>query len=345
MKILFITHKFYPDVGGIEINSEILANSFYQSGHEIQVITWTKATGVKKFPYEVFRSPDSYTLLRKHIWADLIYENNPALRLSWPAFLFGKPSVIALRTMINRQNGSIGWQDKLKYLWLKRAKRVIAVSNAVSKKCFQGAIVIGNPFRNELFRRLPEIDKDRDFVFLGRLVSEKGVDAAIQAISELNKLKDKTSSLNNFSLTIIGNGPQQKNLEKLVEELNLDAKVVFTGGLQGEELVTCLNRHKYILVPSIGEETFGNVVLEAMACGCVPITSNAGGLPDAVGEAGLIYERGNLKELISCIIEITNNDKLNVKLKKQAGRHLTNHTQEIVSERYLRVIESAIPEM
>lgn len=342
MKILFITHKFYPDIGGIEINSEILANSFYQSGHEIQVITWTRATGVKKFPYKIFRSPDYYTLFRKHSWADLIYENNPALRLSWPALLYGKPSVIALRTMINRQNGSIGWQDKLKYLWLKRAKKVIAVSNAVSKKCCESAIVIGNPYRNELFRRIPEINKDRDFVFLGRLVSEKGVDAAIHAIIELNKLQGETCSLNNFSLTIIGKGPQQKKLQKLVEDHYLDAEVIFTGGLEGEDLVSCLNRHKYILVPSIGEETFGNVVLEAMACGCIPIASNAGGLPDAVGEAGLIFERGNLKELISCIIEITNNGELNEHLKKLGIRHLTDHTQEIVSDRYLRVIESAI---
>ena len=341
MKILFITHKFYPDIGGIEINSEILANSFYQNGHEIQVITWTRATGNKKFPYKVHRSPDSYTLFRKHIWAELIYENNPALRLSWPALFFGKPSVVALRTMINRQNGSIGWQDKLKYLWLKRAKKVIAVSNAVSKKCCKSAVVIGNPYRNELFRRISEINKDRDFVFLGRLVSEKGVDAAILAIRELNKLKGTTSS-NNFSLTIIGTGPQKEELEKLAEEIDLENEVVFTGAMHGEELVSCLNRHKYILVPSTGEETFGNVVLEAMACGCIPITSNAGGLTDAVGDAGLIFERGNLKELITCMTEITNNDELNDKLKTQAVIHLTNHTQQIVTKRYLRVLESAL---
>lgn len=34
MKILFLSHKFYPDIGGIEVNSEILATAFHKAGHE-----------------------------------------------------------------------------------------------------------------------------------------------------------------------------------------------------------------------------------------------------------------------------------------------------------------------
>lgn len=286
MKILFLTHKFYPDIGGIEVNSEILAREFHKAGHDIKLITWTKNSGEKKFPFIIVRNPGIGTLLREHRWADVVFENNPSLRLAWPSYFFNKPSVIALRTWINRVNGKIGWQDKLKALWLKKASAVIAVSDAIRKKCWPSAIVIGNPYRNELFRIVPGVEKTNDFVFLGRLVSDKGADIALRALSKLIEISKKESE---FSLTIIGNGPELSTLKNMVITLNLQNNVQFKGSLTGKDLVNCLNSHNIILVPSIWEEPFGNVALEGMACGCIPIVSDRGGLTDAIGKAGLSF--------------------------------------------------------
>ncbi len=343
MKILFITHKFYPDIGGIEVNSEILSLSFQQAGHEIRLITWSKDPGQKKYPFPVLRSPGLFTLIRLHNWADAIFENNLSLKLSWPSLFFKKPRIVAIRTWINRMDGSIGWQDTLKIKSLKKASAVIAISEAVRKKTWADATVIGNPYRKDLFKILPGIPKIIDFVFLGRLVSDKGADIAIKAIAKLSKQTQDDQSLNlNFCLTIIGDGPELAILKKLANDLNIQSQVNFRGWVKGQELVALLNQHKFILIPSVWEEPFGNVALEGMACGCIPVVSDGGGLVDAVGNAGVICKRGDVNSLAESIMKVLNNPRMEHDLRMAANDHLKEHYPAIVSQRYLRVIENVV---
>ncbi len=343
MKILFISHKFYPDIGGIEVNSEILANGFYNSGHEIHLITWTKDLGKKQFPFAVIRNPSLIQLLRTHLWADVVFENNPSMRLSWPSFFFKKPSVVAIRTWINRIDGRVGWQDKRKMWSLKKASKVIAVSDAVRQRNWPNAKVIGNPYRHKLFRILPEIKKTIDFVFLGRLVSDKGADIAIEAIAQLlEEIKNEKDANTNTRLTIIGDGPERQVLHEMACNLNIQSYIKFEGLLTGEALVACLNKHRFLLVPSRWEEPFGNVALEGMACGCVPIVSDGGGLTDAVGNAGIIFTRGSVNSLVKSIRKVLNNPVLEGSLRSAANNHLAKHYPEIVSQKYLRVIENVM---
>lgn len=343
MKILFLSHNFYPDIGGIEVNSDILAQAFSEVGHDVHLLTWSKDPTNKKFPYVVIRNPNKRKLFLEHSWADLVFENNPCLRLAWPNLFFRNPSVIVLNTWITRINGKIGFQDRIKLLWLKRASKVIAVSDAIRKRCWPSATVIANPYRSDQFKIIPGIEKTIDFVFLGRLVSDKGADHAIKAIYQLVNLKYKSSSFNKKTLfTIIGSGPEYHTLQQLIVELKMEAYIKLVGPLSGEALAICLNRHRYLLVPSLWEEPFGNVVLEAMACGCLPIVSDGGGLPDAIGDAGLKFNRGDINSLVNTIIKITNNPLLELKLKNEAITHLTAHQPNVVASKYLDVVELAL---
>ncbi|CAM3822432.1 glycosyltransferase family 4 protein [Mucilaginibacter galii] len=337
MKILFITHKFYPDIGGIEVNSEILALAFHKAGHEVRLITWTPNTGERTFPFTVIRHPSTAVLMKEHRYTDVVFENNPSLRLAWPAIFFGKPSVIALRTWVNRSDNGDAWQDKFKKMWINRSAAVIAVSEAVRKKCWPGALVIGNPYRQNLFRVLPEVGIKQDFVFMGRLVSDKGAHLAVEALHIITQTQPEKKRL----LTIIGSGPQQSQLQELVIKYNLNEQVTFTGALSGEELVKCLNKHHYLLVPSTWEEPFGNVALEGMACGCLPIVSDGGGLPDAVGNAGLVVDRGSAQALANGIISLLTNPQQEQILRNAMPAHLINHHPDTVSKKYLDVIEKA----
>lgn len=337
MKILFITHKFYPDIGGIEVNSEVLALGFHKAGHEVRMITWTASSGDKIFPFSVIRQPKVAVLFKEHRYADVVFENNPSLRLSWPAVFFNKPIVVALRTWVNRIEGGMAWQDRLKLGWLKRASAVIAVSEAVRERCWPQAIVIGNPYRQNLFRVLPNASRNRDFVFMGRLVPDKGANIAVSALHQLSTL------INNplLSLTIIGDGPEQETLQNLVHSIGITNQVNFTGSLRGEELVTCLNRHRYLLVPSTWEEPFGNVALEGMACGCLPIVSDGGGLPDAVGKAGLVVKRGSIEALVQGMQKLYTDNGFEQQLRNAAPAHLANHHPDVVTKKYLTLVENA----
>ena len=340
-KILFLSHKFHSDIGGIEINSEILARAFWESGHEVHLLTWSKDLTGKVFPFVIIRDPTVIELFQEHAWADLVFENNPCIRLGWPNLFFGRPSVIVLNTWLDEIDSKFKINKWIKFRWIKRAEKVISVSDAVCRGCWPTAIVIGNPYRAHIFRILPSISRTADFVFVGRLVSQKGVDLLILAFHRLLSMtqKDKTS-MTNSTLTIIGDGSERSKLERLVIDLKLEKYVFFTGFLQGDKLINHLNRHKFLIVPSLLKEAFGNVVLEGIACGCIPIVSNSGGLPEAVGNAGLVFKSGDLDDLVACIQKLLDNPDLTRQFRKAASEHLAAHHPSTVSQRYLQVIET-----
>lgn len=341
MKILFLSHYFYPQIGGIEVNSDLLAHAFHQHGHEVRLVTWSPDPEERKFDFPVIRQPGLSTLFKEHRWADLVFENNPCLRLGWPALFSGKPTVVALCTWVSRTDGSKGWQDKLKYKWLQRAAKVIAVSDIIREECFPPAVVIGNPYGVDTFKKIPGAIRDLDFVFLGRLVSDKGADVAIKAIQSLiNDPLYKTRGLT-FNLTIIGKGDEMDNLVAMVKDMGLTSFVTFTGALSGDTLVAALNRHKYMLVPSVWKEPFGNVALEGMACGCLPIVSDGGGLSDAVGNAGLVFKRGDVESLVETIKDLLADPEMEKNLRAHADAHLRNHYPDVVSAKYLDVLKNA----
>ena len=343
LKILFLSHRFYPDIGGIEVNSEILAKAFHNAGHSVHLLTWSEDGSGKEFPFLVVRNPSIIDLVSQHHWADIVYENNICLRLAWPSVLLLKPSVVSIRTLVCRSDGRRQWQDRLKLKWLKRARSVIAVSDFIRRRTWPSATVIGNPYRADIFSVHLDSRRRGSFVFLGRLVSDKGADLAIKAIHYLSDGSrfPKIPDADPYTLTIIGDGPFREELENLVKELHIELRVRFMGMLTGDALVACLNDHKYILVPSMCEEAFGNVALEGMACGCIPIVSDAGGLPGAVGDAGLIFSKGDVDSLARQMREVLNDNLLDRKLRTAAAAHLVNHRPDVITQRYLDEIEKA----
>lgn len=340
MKILFLSHKFYPDIGGIESLSEMLATAFSEAGHEVRLATWSPDATSKKFCFQVVRCPNLLQLIHEHKWADFVYENNPCLRLSWLGLFWKKPSVISLQTWLFDDKDKIRWQNRAKIKWLRRAQKVIACSDAIRKRCYPPAIVIGNAFNEKLFRVIPDTERKKRFIFLGRLVSDKGADVAIRAFHNLLTSKKQSNlSLSGISLTIVGKGPEQNHLKALVGDLGLNEDIIFAGPLTGSALVTCLNQHQFILVPSMWEEPFGIVALEGMACGCIPIVSNTGGLPEAVGQAGITFSGGDANALTHAMHKLLNNHNLNIQLRKHAPNHLVHFHTNTVANSILNIIE------
>lgn len=342
MKILFISNRFNPDIGGIETVSEILATYFSFKNYEVHVLTWTTRKNNNEYPFTIIRKPKFLQLLYEFNWADIVFENNPCIRLSWPSILFKRTYIIALHTWISRSNGAIGLRDQVKIKWLRKADTVIACSDAIRKRCYPAAHVIANPY-NEYFRVLSYVPRTKDFVFLGRLVSDKGTNLAIKAFHQFISIENKYRE-NKFErvLTIIGDGPERKNLEEMVTELKLTGQVVFTGALTGETLVNYLNQHQFLLVPSVWEEPFGMVALEGLACGCYPIVSDGGGLPEAVGTLGAVFPRGDLNALVKCMEAAINGDYIVPEYNSMVEKHLNKHKADEIARQYLLVIENCL---
>jgi glycosyltransferase involved in cell wall biosynthesis len=303
----------------------------------VKVVTWTADSGQKQFGYDVIRNPSFKDLYKLFQWSEIVYENNPVLKMSWLNIIFRRPRVVAIRTWIRRMDDKKSLTDWLKKLWVNNATAVIAISEAVKKDSCKKAIVIGNPYRSDLFKSNNDnVVRDKNFLFLGRLVSDKGADMCIELV---HQLKEKYGQ--EYSLSIVGDGCEIGALQNMSKKYKLEKNINFCGFLKGEDLVNILNQHRFLLVPSRWEEPFGNVVLEGMACGCIPIVSNGGGLPDAVGNAGVVFKRNSVEEFVSETHTILSNSEEQKELIKRATKHLENHTETVIGQRYFDVILKA----
>jgi glycosyltransferase involved in cell wall biosynthesis len=195
------------------------------------------------------------------------------------------------------------------------------------------SIVIENPFEPGEFTDPEDAMRDKDIVFLGRLVSSKGCDLALRALAIL-----KQEGLNP-SFTVIGDGPEMPALKQLTAELGLTDQVDFQGTIR-EGRGKIVARHRIMVVPSIWEEPFGVVALEGIAAGCAVIATRGGGLPDAVGPCGILVPNGDVKALASALKNVITDSSLREKLTAGRKHHLEHFQPEVVAKRYLEVFES-----
>jgi glycosyltransferase involved in cell wall biosynthesis len=124
-----------------------------------------------------------------------------------------------------------------------------------------------------------------------RLVDLKRVDRVIRAA---RMLKDKGIS-REWRLTIVGDGPERANLQRLADSLGLESHVVFLGRLVGEDIQQAY-RKADIFVLTSHKEPWGVVVHEAMLNGLAPIVTRAVGASEMVSGAGGVVVDDRLDE-------------------------------------------------
>ncbi|CAN5155566.1 hypothetical protein BH11PLA2_BH11PLA2_42200 [soil metagenome] len=119
-------------------------------------------------------------------------------------------------------------------------------------------------------------------VFVGQLIEAKGFRTVIQTINLLHAVA--------FEMLVAGEGPLRAELDSQTPlRVNFLGHVTNIPGLFGEADVA--------VVPSEWAEAFGLVAIEAMACGAVVLASDAGALPEVVGDAGVIFKAGDAADL------------------------------------------------
>jgi glycosyltransferase involved in cell wall biosynthesis len=243
--------------------------------------------------------------------------------------------VITHQTWYRRPNGATSWQDYLKYFISYGATNICA-SHALAKALSAPAVVIPNAYRDDQFYLCPDISRDRELVFLGRLVSDKGVALLLSAIAQL-KVHNLTPKL-----TIIGSGPEEEGLRQKCEALGITRQVEFVGPKSGDELTQLLNAHQIMVVPSLWAEPFGIVALEGMACGCVVVGSEQGGLKEAIGVGGVTFANGSVDALARCLFDLLTNPYALKLYREAAPDHLAKHTKRVIAQAYLAILESAL---
>lgn len=336
MRILIYSPLYLPSIGGLETVVALCAEGFARHGHEIVVVTRTATQGPEPSDYLVVRRPSLVALLRWVSWCDVYFQANVSLRGLWPLLLLRRPWVVSHHTWYRRADGRIGVRDRLKRWLLRYAQVSISVSKAMAADLDVPSIVIENPYRDTLFRQVPGVPRTKQLIFVGRLVSDKGVDVLLEAMYLL-KVGGHMQAL-----SVFGEGPEQQSLEAQARRLGLESQVVFGGIVRGEALVSELNSHRVMIIPSRYNEPFGVVALEAIACGCVVVGSAGGGLPEAIGNCGRTFPNGDARALAQVIQDVLLDEDATRRFLVDSQRHLTRHASHIVIRRYLEVMGSCV---
>jgi glycogen(starch) synthase len=237
LKILFTSYLFSPSLGGIETVSSLLASEFVRHGHEVVLVTTTREDDHVSRPYTVVRAPGAGELIGLTRWCEVLFQSNISLELAWPLLFIRRPWILSHQTMLLHPVENLSLRGRLKHYLFRFASHA-AISHSIADSLPVPSIILGNPYSSETFKLMPEISRDRELVYLGRLVSDKGIDLLLEAVAELRQ--------RGFTprLTIIGSGPESTNLQELARRLQISSQVEFTGPKKGAELARTLNAHQ-----------------------------------------------------------------------------------------------------
>lgn len=330
MRILLCSYWFHPSFGGVESISKILAEEWTSAGHQVTVVTETAGESMNA-PYTVVRQPSFMQLRRLGDGVDIIVQNIIGLRTLGILLLCRKPIVVIHNSWLRRNDGKRGWQEHLKLLFTRTVTNV-AISRPIAESLPVPSQIIGNPFATEEFRGLRDRPRSKELVYMGRLVSDKGVDTLLEAMGQLRVRKVTPT------LTIIGDGPEMPKLQGMVRQLSLTDQVTFTGALR-EGRGSVVARHKVLVVPSRWAEPFGIVALEGIASGCAIVASEQGGLPEAAGPCGFLFPNGDISALARALERVLGEETLQARLIAAGPDHLKQFEAVRVARRYLDLFE------
>jgi glycogen synthase len=328
-KIVIHSHTFLPNVGGLENIMGGLAKSWKEKGIEINVHTVTPDNSNNDYGYPVIRRLSGSMLLKQVKESDIFFEANISLKTFWIGLIYRNKWYVT-HQLIYENN----WKGRLKNFITLFANN-IAASKYIADNIKGKSAIIHN-FYDKAFSLKPESDRSQQLVFLGRMVSDKGVDLLLSA---LKILRDRGIK---YSLTLIGDGPERANIMKLIAEWDLKDQVIMKGILKGEELMLELNRHRVLVVPSRWDEPFGIVALEGMACGCRVVCSAGGGLPEAVGRFGITFRNNDDIALAGCIEKAVNSYEQYKDSFEEVYDYLKSKTLAAISDSYLHSFEKSI---
>ncbi|MFA6105023.1 MAG: glycosyltransferase family 4 protein [Patescibacteria group bacterium] len=181
----------------------------------------------------------------------------------------------------------------------------------------------------------PHLEGKQPYFMVCRLVKEKGVYDVLYAwkmLKKENKAEDKV-------LLIVGKGPEEQNMRRLVAEWHLEKLIIFLGLIPNSDLKFFYRDAKALILASLPgplwQEQFGYVIAEAINQGCPVVSTYSGAIPEVIGNAGLLFSPGNPVELKNCLKKL---DDVNV--YRQLQTNCETVKEKFLTEKFVsRLIE------
>jgi glycosyltransferase involved in cell wall biosynthesis len=180
--------------------------------------------------------------------------------------------------------------------------------------------------------------RGRFLLYVGGLSPHKNLIRLIEAFA-LSGLRDE-----GITLALVGDlgdvfHTHIPELREAVARQGLERSVVFTGFVPDADLVAFYNRAEALVQPSL-MEGFGLPPVEAMACGTPVICSDAGSLPEVVGDAGLYFPPEDVSAMASALRQIVDDPGLRLALASKARKRSSHYSWEAAGRALLSAFES-----
>ena len=144
------------------------------------------------------------------------------------------------------------------------------------------------------------------------------------------------------NLTVIGKSPKKSKLNKLIDDLNLEDKIIFKSGVTEDEIVNIYHNSDIAVIPSL-YEGFGFGAGEAMACGVPLISTDSGGLKQVIGESALKIKPGSVEEIEDSIIKLFNEEETRNELSRKGRERMEElFDWKIAAKAYIDLFEALI---
>jgi glycosyltransferase involved in cell wall biosynthesis len=171
--------------------------------------------------------------------------------------------------------------------------------------------------------------------YVGRLAPEKDIETLMNISIQLPE-----NMRSQIHWLIVGDGPSKEEMVK-----NAPENMTFAGYLSGEDLAKIYASSDLFIFPS-PTETFGNVVLEALATGTPVIGANSGGVKNIICEnvTGYLCEPKHIDQFQQAIIHLLENNTLRLKMGDHARKYALSQTWDQIFEGLLKDYEDALIE-
>ena len=369
MKVAMIGHKHIPSrEGGVEIAVEEISKHLVKKGYKVDAYN-RKAIHKKseKIPehkhyYKGIKIIEIPTIDNKSLDA-LIYSFLATLKV-----LFGKydvihyhaegpcvmliiPHLFKIRTVATIHG--LDWQ---RAKWGKLAIAYILLGEKIAAKYADEIIVLSRNAQDyfiktydrsthyipngvnlprsieaEVIKKKYDLDKNDYFLFLARIVPEKGLHYLLEAYQNLNT---------NIKLVIAGGSSHtDEYMEKIKSLAEKDNRIIMSGFVNGKELEELFSNCRAYILPS-DIEGMPLSLLEAMSYGRKCIVSNIKENMEVIQNDGYIFEKGDAESLLHQL-EIVLSEEDNDDPGNYSNYNLSKYNWEIITEKYTRLYTNA----
>jgi glycogen synthase len=364
LSVLLHSRAFYPQIGGLERVSQMLAEQLTALGHKITVLTDTPLGVAPELgPFRVVRGASSDEMHALVEQADLVHVNGFSVQLVRHCWRARKPLIWTHQghqavctegnllhetaschgkphrcLILSSRTRGIRWALRhfaelvVRRLLLRTARANVCVSGWVASRIrAPRSRVIWNPVDVASLSPADKSGARNSFTYFGRLVPEKGPHVLLESLVLARKRGLP------FSLSFVGDGPLMGELVARASQLGVADTVRFHGAMVGAGLREALQKAWAVVVPTVCEEAMGLVAVEAMAAGVPLIVSKRGALPEVATDCALVFENGSSAELVEAMALLSSQEGLWGRMAAAGPSRARAFDSRLIADQYARL--------